>query len=497
MNRDAELLNQIYEVTRGELETTRFPFPQLGPIVDNTTCVRISRLSRFWKQGESEDLTQSTEDLVAGLYGQSCPWVFLLKGTPQTIECWFGASRTTVDRATLRSSLSGAFPDIRFKDSPALDKTGFNHFKHALVLTGTPSPKTDTKQETIGDGIEKVCRGLYGSDWFYAVYAEPVPTAEISRYLNEIAKRIRDVHATYLLKASPTDEQNRIAQRYVELLEAKLKRWEQGSEVVANPKGRAIEVFANILSEIRAYGEGILIAEQIPVKLTPGAIKNTNLKVVHRLVAEDDREAVGNTMNLSESQMRYLTTLRAGEGVAYTEGMQKPVLLTVPLSQTKSAYQEVSTEEVREAMRSFWLSNSDLLLPFPGCTKCPVAGDNGNCGIRGSSRVDVLLLESFRRLFNTLWLNKPLVLDAYSDFNLLCQRNPVRGKGKNSTYCLFVELVDSEVERRGEFSGWSYEDVERAIELACSVMSSITRNFGQAERKKLEKEFSKDLTPAS
>jgi len=231
MNRDAELLSQIYEVTRGALETTRFPFPQLGPIVDNTTCVRISRLSRFWKQGESEDLThltQSTEDLVAGLYGQSCPWVFLLKGTPQTIECWFGASRTTVDRATLRSSLSGAFPDIRFKDSPALDKTSFNHFKHALVLTGTPSPKTDAKQETIGDGIEKICRGLYGSDWLYAVYAEPVPTAEISRSLNEIAKRIRDVHATYLLKASPTDEQNRIAQRYVELLEAKLKRWEQG-----------------------------------------------------------------------------------------------------------------------------------------------------------------------------------------------------------------------------------------------------------------------------
>ena len=40
---------------------------------------------------------------------------------------------------------------------------------------------------------------------------------------------------------------------------------EQGGDS-ANPKGRAIEVFTNILSEIRAYGEGILVAEQIPVK---------------------------------------------------------------------------------------------------------------------------------------------------------------------------------------------------------------------------------------
>ncbi len=203
------------------------------------------------------------------------------------------------------------------------------------------------------------------------------------------------------------------------------------------------------------------------------------------------------TMNLSETQMRYLTTLRAGEGIAYTEGMQKPVLLTVPLSPTKSNYQEVSTQEVREAMGSFWISNPDLIMPFPGCAKCPTADGNGNCGVREGSRMDAILLESLRRLFNTLRLNKPLVLDAYSDFNLLCQRNPLPGKRTTSTYCLFIELVDSEVERRGEFSGWSYEYVERAVDLACSVMSSITRNFGQAERKTLEKEFSKDLTTLS
>jgi len=111
---------------------------------------------------------------------------------------------------------------------------------------------------------------------------------------------------------------------------------EQGGEVTANPRGRAIEVFANILSEIRAYGEGFLIAEQIPVKLAPDAIKNTNLKIVHRLVAEDDRKALGSTMNLTESQTRYLSVLRSGEAVAFTEGMRKPVLLSISLSSLKA-----------------------------------------------------------------------------------------------------------------------------------------------------------------
>ena len=81
---------------------------------------------------------------------------------------------------------------------------------------------------------------------------------------------------------------------------------EQTSDIAANPKGRAIEVFANILSEIRAYGEGIFISEQIPAKLVPDAIKNTNLKIVHRLVAKDDRDIIGDTINLTNSQKRYL-----------------------------------------------------------------------------------------------------------------------------------------------------------------------------------------------
>ena len=53
-----------------------------------------------------------------------------------------------------------------------------------------------------------------------------------------------------------------------------------------------------MLAEIRAYGEGIVVAEQIPTKLVPDVVKNTALKVVHRLPAEDDRQLVGAAMNL-------------------------------------------------------------------------------------------------------------------------------------------------------------------------------------------------------
>jgi DNA helicase HerA-like ATPase len=50
----------------------------------------------------------------------------------------------------------------------------------------------------------------------------------------------------------------------------------------------AVELFAGLLAEIRAYGEGLVIAEQIPAKLVPDVMKNTALKVVHRLPAHDE-----------------------------------------------------------------------------------------------------------------------------------------------------------------------------------------------------------------
>ena len=61
----------------------------------------------------------------------------------------------------------------------------------------------------------------------------------------------------------------------------------------AQAKKKAAEAFANTLAENRKYGEGVIIAEQFPTKLVADAVKNTNLKIMHRLTAEDDRRYLG------------------------------------------------------------------------------------------------------------------------------------------------------------------------------------------------------------
>ena len=79
------------------------------------------------------------------------------------------------------------------------------------------------------------------------------------------------------------------------------------------PQYKSAMMFSNMLSEIRAYGEGLLLVDQVPTRLIPDAIKNTNLKICHRLVAEDDCKAIGESMSLSDEQRKVISKLMTGQ----------------------------------------------------------------------------------------------------------------------------------------------------------------------------------------
>jgi DNA helicase HerA-like ATPase len=96
------------------------------------------------------------------------------------------------------------------------------------------------------------------------------------------------------------------------------------------PGAHAVELFAGLLAEIRAYGEGLVVAEQIPAKLVPDVLKNTALKVVHRLPARDDRDLVGAAMNLAEDQGRQVVSFPPGVAAVFADGMDRPVRVAVP-----------------------------------------------------------------------------------------------------------------------------------------------------------------------
>ena len=116
-----------------------------------------------------------------------------------------------------------------------------------------------------------------------------------------------------------------------------------GESAGGGAAAHAVEMFAGLLAEIRAYGEGLVIAEQIPGRLVQDVIKNTAVKITHRLPAADDRDAVGATMNLTTAQSRFLVTLPPGEAAVFTDGMDYPVLARMPDGTRREAGAEAAT----------------------------------------------------------------------------------------------------------------------------------------------------------
>ena len=95
----------------------------------------------------------------------------------------------------------------------------------------------------------------------------------------------------------------------------RILRASAGNSGAGNSQAKMGEMFADILAEIRAYGQGMAIIDQVPSKLVPDALKNTNLKIVHRLVASDDRDAMAGALALTEDQAKVIARLKVGQAI--------------------------------------------------------------------------------------------------------------------------------------------------------------------------------------
>jgi len=111
---------------------------------------------------------------------------------------------------------------------------------------------------------------------------------------------------------------------------------EEAHRLLANPAMSAstnekigLEIFSDMLAEIRKYGEGLIIVDQIPNKLMPEVIKSTNTKIIHKLIAKDDKDAVGNGMALDEQQQNYLSQLDVGHAVVFSQGWRQSVQVKI------------------------------------------------------------------------------------------------------------------------------------------------------------------------
>ena len=82
-----------------------------------------------------------------------------------------------------------------------------------------------------------------------------------------------------------------------------------------SPQYKSGLMFSNFLSEVRAYGQGMMVVDQVPSRLIDDAVKNTNVKIIHKLVAADDARTMADCIGLTSEQQRIIPKLNIGQAV--------------------------------------------------------------------------------------------------------------------------------------------------------------------------------------
>jgi len=95
-----------------------------------------------------------------------------------------------------------------------------------------------------------------------------------------------------------------------------------------NPGQETAKIMKKILSELREYGQGVLVADQFASRLIEDVRKNTHVAIIHQMKAQDECELMGRSISLSEEQQNYIHSLKQGHMII-RYGSQEPCWVKV------------------------------------------------------------------------------------------------------------------------------------------------------------------------
>jgi hypothetical protein len=235
---------------------------------------------------------------------------------------------------------------------------------------------------------------------------------------------------------------------------------------------KSVQAFCAMLTEIRALGEGLIIADQSPQKLAQDAIRNTNVQIAHQLRDSEDRDAVARAMIMDERQRDFLAKLHPGSAAVFVTGLEKATFVEIPpyvlephmkvrIGKTRGkGYTElVDDSDVRSYMdlqdpRLETVRTRDY--PYDGCSLCKV---RDTCDFRslafGISRSESRLVRVCKEVFDQKSTRMPQELMQ----TVRSALKRVDCRHEEAAWCLLLHVsqlasngVDSEVKRTAEVS---------------------------------------------
>lgn len=138
----------------------------------------------------------------------------------------------------------------------------------------------------------------------------------------------------------------------------------------ANPSAIAQGLVKRMLAEIRSYGVGIVIADQSPRKVSTDVVALTDMKMVFRLVESSDKQIIGDSTNMTETQIQRMAKLKPGEAFLFFNKLDEPEEVITPDYRLDNNISITLSDEGIKELTTYWNDKADKLRPYPQCSFC-------------------------------------------------------------------------------------------------------------------------------
>lgn len=170
-----------------------------------------------------------------------------------------------------------------------------------------------------------------------------------------------------------TSQEANLDLRHVTVLEEahNLLPGSTGSSAGSTLKEKSVEMLSNSIAEMRTYGEAFIIVDQSPSAVSSAAIKNTNTKIILRLPAAEDAEAVGRSVGLNDDQIHEIAKLPVGVAVTMQSNWQEAVLVLINHAKENAHPAAIHDDAVLRKMKTciaewvymYWACSAEQLAP--------------------------------------------------------------------------------------------------------------------------------------
>lgn len=371
------------------------------------TTFSVSLLDRLWKKhnipflviepakNEYRALIQSIPDLQVFTPGKNfiSPFVFnpfvppknvKLETYKSTLKTAFSAAvsmSTPLDKI-FEESINNCYSDFRWLDTYTSDDKGKNFnisdFIKCFQQTFDEIGYTGDAKNIGRAGVVRLNSLVNLFDNYFSIPIEDLlkkPTIiELAAIENADQKAL--IIALLLLSILAYVNANYIGEgglKNVILLEEAhvlLDADSNASQGDANPSAIAQGLVKRMLAEIRSYGVGIVIADQSPRKVSTDVVALTDMKMVFRLVESVDKQIIGDSTNMSDTQIQRMSKLKPGEAFLFFNKLNEPEEVITPDYRLENNISITLSDDGIKELSTYWKDKSEKLKPYPQCEYC-------------------------------------------------------------------------------------------------------------------------------